>query len=295
MLDRPRIDVTLRVSGLFRDLFEAQIALFDLAVRTVAGQDEEDADNPLAAAQRRGASLARVFGGAPGSYGAVAADVALGMRWDGRSELGETYLAGTNYSFGGAHEGVPAATMFRERVRSADALVHPQDDRERDLLDGEEVADFAGGFAAAAASLGATPALLHLDTSRPDAPKARSFSEEIARVVRGRLANPRWIAGMLAHGYRGVAEIAQGVDALYAFAAMSDTVPEHLFDLTHTALLRDEAVLASMVARNPAAVAAMVSRFEDAVRRRLWVPRRNAVAEELATAVARVAKTESGS
>ena len=282
----------MRVSGLFRDLFEAQIALFDLAVQKVASLDEDDADNPLAAAQRRGESLARVFGGAPGSYGAVAADLALGMTWESRSQLGEAYLDGTGYSFGGAHDGVAAAETFRARVRSADALVHAQDDRERDLLDGEEVADFAGGFAAAAEVLGASPALLHLDTSRPEAPKARSFSEEIARVVRGRLTNPRWISGMLAHGYRGVAEIAQGIDALYAFAATSNTVPEHLFDLAHGALLCDEAVLDGMVARNPAAVAAIVSRFEDALRRQLWVPRRNAVADELAVARARLTQTE---
>ncbi|MDU6375332.1 MAG: cobaltochelatase subunit CobN, partial [Bradyrhizobium sp.] len=241
IVDRPRIDATLRISGLFRDLFEAQIALFDLAVQKVAVLDEDDADNPLAAARRRGESLARVFGGAPGSYGAVAADLALGMTWETRSQLGDAYLDGSGYSFGGGHDGVSAAATFRDRVRSIDALVHPQDDRERDLLDGEEVADFAGGFAAAAASLGATPALLHLDTSRPDQPKARTFDEEIARVVRGRLTNPRWISGMLAHGYRGVAEIAQGIDALYAFAATSDSVPEHLFDLAHGALLRDEA------------------------------------------------------
>ncbi|CCD94016.1 putative cobaltochelatase cobN subunit [Bradyrhizobium sp. ORS 375] len=292
VLDRPRIDATLRISGLFRDLFEAQIALFDLAVQTVAARDEDDADNPLAAARRRGESLARVFGGAPGSYGAVAADLALGMAWDSRARLGEAYLDGTGFSFGGAHDHVPASDAFRARVRSADALVHTQDDRERDLLDGEEVADFAGGFAAAAASLGASPALLHLDTSRPDQPKARTFSEEIARVVRGRLTNPRWLAGMLGHGHRGVAEIAQGVDALYAFAATSDTVPEHLFDLAHGALLRDGAVFEAMIDRNPAAVAAIVSRFEDVLRRRLWVPRRNAVADELAAARARLAPTE---
>ncbi|WP_257169127.1 cobaltochelatase subunit CobN [Bradyrhizobium sp. SRS-191] len=292
LLDRPRIDATLRISGLFRDLFEAQIALFDLAVQTVAALDEDNADNPLAAARRRGESLARVFGGAPGSYGAVAADLALGMAWESRGQLGEAYLESASHSFGGEREGVSAPATFRERVRSADALVHAQDDRERDLLDGEEVADFAGGFAAAAASLGASPALLHLDTSRPEAPKARSFGEEIARVVRGRVANPRWISGMLAHGYRGVAEIAQAIDALYAFAATSETIPEHLFDLAHGALLRDEAVLDAMVVRNPAAVAAMAARFEDLLRRRLWVPRRNAVADELAVVRSRLAQTE---
>jgi cobaltochelatase CobN len=287
-LDRPRIDVTLRISGLFRDLFEAQIALFDLAVQTVAARDEDDADNPLAAARRRGESLARVFGGAPGSYGAVSASVALGTEWESRDQLGEAYLAGAAFAFGGQHEGAGQAQAFQDRIRSADALVHPQDDRERDLLDGEEVADFAGGFAAAASLLGTSPALLHLDTSKPEAPRARAFSEEIARVVRGRLTNPRWIAGMLAHGYRGVAEIAQGVDALYAFAATSDAVPSHLFDLTHAALLGDVSVYEAMLDRNPAAVASIVARLQDACRRGLWAPRRNAVIDELAAAAARI-------
>ena len=276
----------MRISGLFRDLFEAQIALFDLAVQTVAARDEDDADNPLAAARRRGESLARVFGGAPGSYGAVAANLALGTEWESRQQLGEAYLAGASHAFGGRHEGTHAQA-FQDRVRSADALIHPQDDRERDLLDGEEVADFAGGFAAAAAALGASPALLHLDTSRPEAPQARALSEEIARVVRGRLTNPRWIAGMLAHGYRGVAEVAQGVDALYAFAATSDAVPSHLFDVVHAALLGDASVHNAMLDRNPAAVASIVARLQDACRRGLWLPRRNAVIDELAVAAAR--------
>jgi cobaltochelatase CobN len=287
VLERPRIDVTLRISGLFRDLFEAQIALFDLAVQTVAARDEDDADNPLAAARRRGENLARVFGAAPGSYGAVAASLALGTEWESREQLGEAYLAGASHAFGGQHDGTAHAQAFKDRVRSADALIHPQDDRERDLLDGEEVADYAGGFAAAAAALGASSALLHLDTSKPEAPKARAFSEEIARVVRGRLTNPKWIAGMLTHGYRGVAEIAQGVDALYVFAATSDAVAGHLFDLTHAALLGDAPVHEAMLARNPAAVASIVARLQDACHRGLWVPRRNAVIDELATAAAR--------
>src|SRR5262249_11969026 len=152
--------------------------------------------------------------------------------------------------------------------------------------------DFAGGFAAAASALGASPALVHLDTSKPEAPKARALSEEIARVVRGRLTNPRWIAGMLAHGYRGVAEIAQGVDALYAFAATSDAVASHLFDLTHAALLGEASVYEVMLDRNPAAVASIVARLQDACRRGLWVPRRNAVIDELAAAAARAAPGE---
>ncbi len=284
-LDRPRIDVTLRISGLFRDIFESQITLFDLAVRRVADLDEDDSDNPLAAARRAGADLARVFGGAPGSYGAQAGDLALDGAWQTREELGQAYLAAVTHAYGGADVQRAAGDDFRASVSTADLLVHPQDDRERDLLDGDGVADFAGGFAAAAAMLGNTPELYHLDTSKPETPKARRIAEEIARVVRGRLTNPRWLAGMLSHGHRGVAEIAQSVDALYAFSATADAVPGPLFDATHAALISDDAVLAAMLDRNPAATAAVAARLRDALDRGLWVTRLNSVALELDRAV----------
>jgi cobaltochelatase CobN len=179
----------------------------------------------------------------------------------------------------------PAGEGFRERIADADLLVHPQDDRERDILDGDGVADFAGGFAAAAALLGNAPELYHLDTSRIDAPKARRLSEELSRIVRGRLGNPRWLAAMLAHGHRGVAEIAQGVDALYAFAATAG-VPGTLFDAVHAAVIADDEVRRAMLNRNPAAVAAIASRLRDALARGLWKTRRNAVDHELARTLA---------
>ncbi len=285
VLDRPRIDVTLRISGLFRDIFETQIALFDMAVQRVAALEEEAGDNPLADAARRGGDLARVFGGAPGSYGAGAGDLALDGAWTSRDELGEAYLASATHAYGGAAAESAPAGGFRARVSEADVLVHPQDDRERDLLDGDGVADFAGGFAAAAALLGNAPELYHLDTSQPSSPKARRIAEEIARVVRGRLTNPRWLSGMLDHGHRGVAEIAQTVDALYAFAATARAVPDHLFEAAHDALIADGGVLAAMQARNPAAVAALAGRLRDALGRGLWTARRNAVDQELSQAI----------
>lgn len=280
-LDRPRIDVTLRISGLFRDIFESQIALFDMAVRRVAALDEPAEDNPLAEARRAGADLSRVFGGAPGSYGAAAGDTALDGDWQDQRELGAVYLAAVTHAYGGAEPVRSAEEGFRDRVSEADLLVHPQDDRERDLLDGDGVADFAGGFAAAAALLGRAPELYHLDTGDVAAPRVRRMAEEIARVVRGRLTHPRWLSAMLAHGHRGVAEIAQGVDALYAFAATARIVPDHLFDAVHAALISDDGVRAAMIARNPAAAAAIAARLQDALARGLWNTRRNAVDHEL--------------
>jgi len=276
-LDRPRIDVTLRISGLFRDIFESQIAMFDLAVQRIATLDEEESDNPLAEARRAGRNLARVFGGAPGSYGARAGDLALDGVWQTRGDLGEAYLSAVTHAYGGIEQTRDAGDDFRGRVSEADLLVHPQDDRERDVLDGDGVADFAGGFAAAAALLGNDPELYHLDTSQPETPRARLLSEEIARVVRGRLTNPRWIESMLAHGHRGVAEIAQGVDALYAFAATANAVPGPLFDATYDALIADETTLRAMRACNPAATDAILARLDDARARGLWVTRRNSV------------------
>ena len=280
-LERPRIDVTLRISGLFRDIFESQIALFEMAVGLVAGLDEDDSWNPLAAARRRGERLERIYGSAPGTYGAAAGELLLDGNWATRDDIGAAYLAATSHAFG--RDGAPSSVGagFRERVAAADALVHPQDDRERDILDGDGVADFAGGFAAAAAMLGRDPALYHLDTSQVEAPRVRAFSEEVARIVRGRLTNPRWIAGMLAHGHRGVTEIAQGVDALYAFAASTNAVPSHLFDAVHEALFADEATCDAIKSANPAATDAMAARLEDAITRGLWTPRRNAVRADL--------------
>ncbi len=130
-LDRPRIDATLRISGLFRDIFETQIALFDMAVRRVAELDEPDEDNPLAAARRAGADLSRIFGAAPGNYGAQAGDVALDGAWKTQADLGEIYLAAVTHAYGGVETVREAGPGFRSLVSTADLLVHPQDDRER--------------------------------------------------------------------------------------------------------------------------------------------------------------------
>jgi cobaltochelatase CobN len=289
-LGRPRIDVTLRISGLFRDLFETQIALFDLAVRQVAALDEEAGDNPLAQARRRGEDLARIFGGAPGSYGAGVTTAALDTPWISREELGRAALANVTHAYAGIGQDASPNRNFGARIAASSALVQPQDMAERDVLDSDEVADFAGGVAAAAALLGGNPALYHLDTARPMQPQARTMGEEVARVVRARLTNPRWLAGMLGHGHRGVAEIAQSVDALYAMAAAADIVPSSLFEAVHDAVIADEATLSAMIAANPGGAASIARRLQDALARGMWTARRNAVAGELDATLARCAR-----
>ena len=287
VLDRPRVDVTLRISGLFRDAFECQVQLFDAAVRAIAMRDEDAAWNPLAAVARglEGDALrratARVFGAPLGSYGAGVAELVDRGAWRRRDELGAAYLAASAFAYGKGLEGTPDTGGFTARVAAADAFVHQQDHREVDLLEGTEFAAHEGGFAAAADSLGTTPALYHLDTSRPETPRTRTLIEELHRVVRGRAANPVWIAGMMRHGYRGAAEIARSLEGLVGFAAVLPQRLDQQFDLLFDATLGDPTVDAFLRAANPAARTTMVMRFRDAASRDLWRSRRNAVTEIL--------------
>jgi cobaltochelatase CobN len=277
LLDRPRTDVTIRVSGAFRDTFPDQIALLDQAVRAVAALNEDNEWNELAAARRRGEKLSRVFGSAPGTYGAGVSAQALDGEWIARDELGRTYLEGTSHSFGSGGE-AHSDESFPQRVEQAEAFVHVSDVAERDILDGDSAADAIGGFAAAAKTLGASPAVYSLDTSRPQQLRARTLAEDVDRLVRGRLTHPRWIAGQLRHGWRGAAEISQGVDALFAFAATTDAVPSTTLDLVFTALIADEQTWKRIENANPAAAQAIRERLADARRRGLWESRLNSVA-----------------
>lgn len=286
LLDRPRVDVTLRISGLFRDAFESQIALFDAAVRAIAARDEAADWNPLADAARGlvgdafRAATTRIFGAAPSRYGVPVADQLAGGCWENQAELGDAYRAASSNAYGQGLDGVADPAGFSARVAAAEAFLHVQDHAETDLLDSPEYAAHEGGFAAAAAALGAAPTLYHMDSSRPEVPRARTVAEDIARVVRARLANPRWIAGMMRHGYRGAAEIARGLDSLHGFAATMPTRFDRQFDLVFDATLGDLAVDAFLRAENPHARAAMAARFTEARRRDLWHPRRNDIDTE---------------
>ncbi len=247
-LDRPRVDVTLRISGLFRDAFAAQVTLFGAAAAAVAARDEAPDWNPLA-----GQPGPRVFGPAPGQYGA-----------------GTDWFAASLTSYGPDTASDPAA--LAHRLRTADAFLHIQDHAETDLLDGPDYAAHLGGFAAAAAALGATPALYHHDGT------TRRLADQVRRVVRGRAANPTWLAGMMRHGYSGAAEIARAVDALAAFA---ETLPDRFdrqFDQLYDATLDTPEVDSFLRQENPDAHAAIRTRFSTMRAAGLWHPQRNSVA-----------------
>ncbi|WP_245396396.1 cobaltochelatase subunit CobN [Jiella sonneratiae] len=298
-LGRPRVDVTLRISGFFRDAFQDQIALFDRAVRAVGALDEEAADNPLAARMRlekaalveAGASEAeaekragfRVFGSKPGAYGAGLQALIDEKGWTDRADLATSYLVWGSYAYGADAEGEAERQTFEQRLSGIEAVVQNQDNREHDLLDSDDYYQFEGGMTAAVEHLsGARPAVYHNDHSRPERPVVRTLEEEIGRVVRGRVVNPKWIAGVMRHGYKGAFEIAATVDYMFAFAATTGAVRDHHFEAAWNAFVADERVAGFLAENNPAALAEIRERFAEAVERGLWTPRSNSALSDLA-------------
>ena len=271
-LERPRLDVTLRVSGLFRDVFPTLSALFSQAIRALAQRDEAADWNPFVASSHH----SRVFGPAPASYGLGMRDLAEQYTDQARAAAGHAWLAASAYAFDGekvSHQ--PQA--IADRVAKADSFVHLQDLCETDLLLAADYATHEAGFAAAQSVTGGSAALYHMDNTRPETPRARTLPEEIARVVQSRASNPNWIAGMQRHGFRGAAEIAATLDHMASFAQLANVVSTHLFDLYYEATLENAEVCLFLQENNPQAYEAMKSRFEMLHQAGLWNSRRNSV------------------
>ncbi|MFV0333860.1 MAG: cobaltochelatase subunit CobN, partial [Tropicimonas sp.] len=289
-LGRPRVDVTLRISGFFRDAFPAQVDLVASAARAVMALDEREADNPAAArfreeAARIGAARAgyRVFGSRPGAYGAGLQAMIDERLWERREDLADAFLTWGGYAYGEGADGAPAREDFAGRLARVEAVVHNQDNREHDLLDSDDYYQFEGGMTATVESLrGTAPQVWHNDHSRPDRPVIRTLDEEIGRVVRARAANPKWIAGVMRHGYKGAFEMAATVDYLFAFAATTHAVGNHHFDLVYDAYLGDAEVRDFIAEVNAPALREMAERFEEAIERGLWSPRSNSARARLA-------------
>lgn len=297
-LSRPRVDVTLRISGFFRDAFPIQIELLDKAIAAVAALDEDSDDNPLAAkvnseialltqaglseADARIMASRRIFGSKPGAYGAGLQVLIDERIWGTRADLAAAFVTWGSYAYGVKANGVSSEDTFRRRLSAVQAVIHNQDNREHDLLDSDDYYQFEGGLSAAVeTAAGARPRIYHNDHSRSERPVVRTLDEEISRVVRSRVVNPKWISGVKRHGYKGAFEIAATVDYMFAFAATADAVKSHHFDLAYDAYLADEDTRGFIAANNPAALREIAERFEEAIVRGLWQPRLNSAFDHL--------------
>jgi cobaltochelatase CobN len=291
-LGRPRVDVTLRISGFFRDAFPAQIALFDRAVRAIGALDEPEEENPIAARMRAealglmaaGADEAeaarragyRIFGSKPGAYGAGLQGPIDSGRWRDEAELAEVFLEWGQYAYGAKEAGAPERERFAARLASVEAIVHNQDNREHDLLDSDDYYQFEGGLTVTAEAVsGRRPTAYHNDHSRPDRPLVRTLEEEISRVMRSRVVNPKWIEGVKRHGYKGAFEIIATLDYMFAFAATTGAVKPHHFDLAFAAFVEDDATRDFLIDNNRFGYGELIAKFNEARRRGFWAPRSN--------------------
>ncbi|MFN0191827.1 MAG: cobaltochelatase subunit CobN [Aestuariivirga sp.] len=291
-LGRPRIDVTMRISGFFRDAFPAQIELLDRAFRTIGGLEEDEEDNPIAARMKSEAKLLetrgidgkearqiagyRIFGSKPGAYGAGLQALIDEKIWNERADLAAAYVTWGAYAYGAREAGVNDEAAFSERLKRIEAVVHNQDNREHDLLDSDDYYQFEGGMSAAVEQAsGKRPRVYHNDHSRSERPIIRTLEEEVGRVVRSRVVNPKWIDGVKRHAYKGAFEIAATIDYMFAFAATTGAVKSHHFDLAYNAFLADGETRDFIAINNPAALKEIAQRFDEAAARGFWTPRLN--------------------
>ncbi|TVQ08328.1 MAG: cobaltochelatase subunit CobN [Leptolyngbya sp. DLM2.Bin27] len=286
-LGRPRVDVTLRISGFFRDAFPNLIDLFDQAVAAVAGLEEPAEQNPLAArSQQESAqwqaqgltaeqaevrSRYRIFGSKPGAYGAGLQGLIESQNWSTDEDLARAYLNWSGYAYGRNAQGRAAPEAFAQRLEQMQVVLHNQDNREHDLLDSDDYYQFQGGMTVAARSLqGQSPATYFGDNAVTAKPKVRSLAAEIAKVYRSRVVNPKWIEGVMRHGYKGAFEMAATVDYLFAYDATTHCVADHMYEGVAQAYILDPQVQAFVQQSNPWALRDMAERLLEAHQRGLW-------------------------
>ncbi len=287
VLGRPRVDVTLRISGFFRDAFPNLIDLFDQAVVAVSLLEEPEEMNPLAAkvrqesqfwadqgleaaeAERR--SQYRVFGSKPGAYGAGLQGLLEAQNWATDDDLAKAFLNWSSYAYTAQVQGEATPESLVQRLRDTQIVLHNQDNREHDLLDSDDYYQFQGGLAATVRSLtGQNPQLYFGDNSLGENPKVRSLTEEITRVYRSRVINPKWIAGAMRHGYKGAFEMAATVDFIFAYDVTANCVPDHMYTGVAEAYLLDPQVQEFIQNNNPWALRDMAERLLEAKQRGLW-------------------------
>ncbi|MEM7070495.1 MAG: cobaltochelatase subunit CobN, partial [Pseudomonadota bacterium] len=292
LLNRPRIDVTLRISGFFRDAFPQLIDLFDSAVKKIAQIDEPDDMNPIAAHTRHECqilqhegltkeqafelSASRIFGSKPGSYGAgLQAPIDSG-RWQDEKELSETYISWSGYVYRQGQEGKAAHHMFRTRLSKIEAVIHNQDNREHDILDSDDYYQFEGGLANSVYhTQNKRVAIYHNDHSNPEKPRIDRLENEITRILHARLTNPKWIDAAMQHGYKGGFEMAAGVDYLFAFKATTDLVHKHHFDKIMETFVLDDKVRNFLLKHNKAALHDIAEKLLETLDRNYWQPRKH--------------------
>lgn len=278
-LGRPRIDVTVRISGFFRDAFPHVLGLLDDAVQLVAGLDESAEDNYVRAHatadlaehgdQRR--ATTRIFGSQPGTYGAGLLQLIDSKSWRTDDDLAQVYTTWGGYAYGRGLDGAPAGDDMRTAYRRIAVAAKNTDTREHDIADSDDYFQFHGGMVATVRALtGSNPEAYIGDSTRPEAVRTRTLSEETSRVFRARVVNPRWLDAMRRHGYKGAFEMAATVDYLFGYDATTDVVADWMYEKLADSYVFDEVNRKFMEQSNPWALHGIAERLLEAAERKLW-------------------------
>jgi len=286
-LKRPRIDVTLRISGLFRDTFPNLSNILDRGAQIIAGLDEDDDSNYLAAnvrkdlveaiaagipvdQARREASI-RVFGDAPGQYGCGISELVTTGRWESVDDLGESFVKHGCYVYGKGLNGEAKPELFRKRLGRMDVTVKNHNTRAVDMLDMDDDFDNLGGFNAAVTSIrGKKPMSVMGDSSDMQNLKLRTAEEECRFIFRSKIDNPKWLDGLKKHGFAGAKELSKLFDFTMGWSATSDIVENWMYDDLAQRFVLDEETREWIKDENPYAMMAMLARLQEAVDRGFW-------------------------
>jgi cobaltochelatase CobN len=284
-LGRPRIDVTVRISGFFRDAFPHLIQLLDEAVRTVTALDEPPEQNfirkhylaDLAASVAAGLPDAeqraryRIFGSKPGSYGAGILPLIDERNWHEDADFAETYVNWGGYAYTADEMGVDARTVFRDRLAGVQVALHNQDNREHDIFDSDDYFQFHGGMIATIRALtGRQPHHYFGDTHNPAHPAVRDLEQEALRVFRTRVVNPKWLQSITRHGYKGGLELAATVDYLFGYDATAGVVADWMYEQVAQSSALDAQMREFFARSNPWALHAISERLLEAAQRGMW-------------------------
>ena len=306
ILGRPRVDVTLRISGFFRDAFPNLIDLFDQAVVAISNLDEAEDQNPLAAQvqqetqfwikegltieQANLRSRLRIFGSKPGAYGAGLQGLIESQNWQDDQDLATAYINWSSYAYtcanSGYQQGISASEAFQNRLEKMQIVLHNQDNREHDLLDSDDYYQFQGGMTVAVRTLtGKNPQTYFGDHAIPENPKVKLLKEEIAKVYRSRVINPKWIAGVMRHGYKGAFELSATVDYLFAYDVTANCVEDFMYEGVANAYILDKNVQQFIQEKNPWALRDMAERLLEAHQRQFWQTASQTLIEQLRAVV----------
>ncbi len=271
VLNRPRVDVTLRISGLFRDAFPHLIDLVNIAQYKIRHLNESENQNPYAFSAKNGGSQSRIFGSSPGGYGTGLQELINLGSWDSEKDLSDCYTNFSKWNYANSEIASIDYYGLIETLSNVEVVLHSQDNREHDLLDSDDYYQFQGGLTAAVKNLsGKKPKVYFADNSKFGRPRVHKLEKEIDKVVRSRLLNYKWINGMKDHGYKGAFEMSASLDYLFAYDATTQSIPKWCYSEITKVWLRNESNIDFFMKNNPWALRDITERLLEAKNRNMW-------------------------